>query len=215
MSDIVAKATREKLPDPLSLIARAKKRLNPQGAVAKSTYVDVILAMRLQGINYHAIEKWLTKQGPEHRVPASTLCRNLKNINVDLPYAEELAEKYGGRIDLDLARELAGQIIQQRSRVDNLQRQEVKIQTEGLDGQKPNPRYLDKRIKPERELLASLIKDLHGMMKSPLEAAEEAVQAEAVAGVTMSEDGESVLREMILSGDLKLGITDDALLPRL
>lgn len=203
----------EKLPDPIAIIAKMKKRLNPQGAVAKSPYVDVIIGMRLQGINYGAIEKWLVKQGLEHRIPASTLCRNMKHLQVELPYAEELAEKYGGRIDLDLGRELAGQIIQQRARVDNLQRNEILIQTEGLNGQQPNPRYHDKRIKPERELLASLIKDLHGMMKSPLEAAEEAMQADAVAGVEVSEDGEAVIREMILSGDIKLGLEDGAQLP--
>lgn len=207
------KVQSERLPDPLNLIAKAKKKLNPQGAVAKSPFTDVILAMRLQGINYQAIEKWLVKQGPDHRIPASTLCRNLKSLEVNLPYAEELAEKYGGRIDLDLGRELAGQIIQQRNRLDNLQRQEIKVQTEGVDGGKPNPRYLDKRIKPERELLASLIKDLHGMMKSPLEAAEEALQADQMVEVSMTEDGRAVLRDMILSGDLKLGAEEVFALP--
>jgi len=196
-----AVSRKEKLPDPLAEIAQLRKKLNPKSSVAKSPFCDVLLSMRMQGVNYHAMERWLIEQGQEQRIPASTIFRNMKGIEVNLPYAEQLAERWGGRIDLDLSRELAGQLIAQRMRVDKLQRQEEKLQ-------ETNARYLDKRLRGERELLASLIKDLHGMMKNPMEAAIEAMQADALTTMSISEDASALVTEMILNGEIKLGIED-------
>jgi len=193
----------QKLPDPQGMIARVRGRLSVRCAVRKSKYCEIIISMRMQGIPYRKIEDWLIEQGDEYRISAATLFRNLKKtkLQVELPYAEEMAERWGGRIDLDYARELAGQIVAQRERVDRMQRQE-------LISQESNARYFDRRLKPERELLNNMIKNISSMMKSPLEAAQEAVEANALIGALgfkMSEDTANLLKEMLLSGELQYG----------
>ena len=197
----------QKLPDPHGMIARVKGRMSKNCAVRISLYCDIIISMRMQGIPYRQIEAWLIDQGDEYRISASTLYRNLTKtkLKVDLPYAEELAEKWGERIDLDHARELAGQILAQRKRVDKLQRLEEETQ-------KKNERYFDRRLKPERELLMNMIKTMVVMMKSPLEAAQEAMEASALMGTigfSMTEDATSVLKDMLLSGELQYGELDE------
>lgn len=197
----------QKLPDPHGMIARVKGRMSKNCSVRISLYCDIIISMRMQGIPYRQIEAWLIDQGDEHRISASTLYRNLTKtkLKVDLPYAEELAEKWGERIDLDHARELAGQIIAQRKRVDKLQRLEEELQ-------KHNQRYFDRRLKPERELLMNMIKTMAAMMKSPLEAAQEAMEAGALMGAigfSMTEDATTVLKDMLLSGELQYGELDE------
>lgn len=193
----------QKLPDPHGMISRIKAKLPKSCAVARSQYCEIIISMRMQGVDYRAIEQWLTEQGEEHRISPTTIWRNLKktNLTVELPYAEELAEKWGGRIDIDLARELTGQIVAQRLRVDSIQRHEV-------EKQRTNPRYYDRRLRQERELLASLIKTLHGMMKTPAEAARELMEGSGLLSqlsLKMTTDAQSILKEMILSGELILG----------
>jgi hypothetical protein len=190
--------TNGRLPDPLREIARLKKQINPKCAVAKSKYVDIIISMRMQGVAHHKIEKWLNDQGPEHRIPASTIFRNTRNMEIDLPLAEEMAQRWGGRIDVDLGRELAGQMLAQRNRIDSLQRAEAQAQ-------KGNPRYLDRRIRVERELLMFIIKDMYAMLKNPLEAAMEALQADGLVAVEMTDDGKKLLEQMLIDGDLKIG----------
>lgn len=192
----------QKLPDPLGMISRIKSRIPKNCAVAKSQFCEIIISMRMQGLHYKQIEQWLAEQGSEHRISAPTIWRNLKKtkLAVQLPYAEELVEQWGGRIDLDLARELQGQIVAQRRRVDQMQRMED-------ERQKLNPRYFDKRLRGERETLVSLVKQLHSMMKSPLEAAQEALAARGLLGrgeIRMSEDTAAVLTDMLLSGALKM-----------
>jgi len=193
----------QSLPDPAGMISRIKSRLAKNCAVKNSPFCEVIISMRMQGVDYRAIESWLIEQGPEHRISSVTIWRNLKStkLKVELPYAEELAEKWGGRIDLDLARELSGQIIAQRLRVDSLQRKEI-------EKQKTVPGYHDKRIMRERMALSDLVRNLHAMMKSPIDAAREAIEAGELgrsAQPTLSITGEAAVRELILSGDLKLG----------
>ncbi len=193
----------QKLPDPHGMIARVRGRLSVRCAVRKSKFCEIIISMRMQGIPYRKIEEWLIEQGAEYRISAATLFRNLKKtkLKVELPYAEEMAERWGGRIDLDYARELAGQIVAQRERVDRMQRQE-------LLSQESNARYFDRRLKPERELLNNMIKNIASMMKSPLEAAQEAVEANALIGALgfkMSEDTSKLLTELLLSGQLQYG----------
>lgn len=192
------------LPDPAGMISRIKSRLPKNCAVKNSPFCEVIISMRMQGVDYRTIEAWLTEQGPEYRISSPTIWRNLKNtkLQVELPYAEEIAEKWGGRIDLDLARELSGQIVAQRARVDNLQRKEVEKQQSG------QPHYHDKRIVKERMALADLVKSLHAMMKSPLDAAREAIAADQLGKAVqpqLTSDGEAKIRQMILDGSLRLG----------
>jgi len=196
----------QKLPDPHGMIARIKGRMSKNCAVKKSPYCDIIISMRMQGIPYRQIEAWLIDQGEEHRISAPTLLRNLTKtkLKVDLSYAESLAEQWGERIDLDHARELAGQIIAQRKRVDKMQRQE-------LITQEKTARFFDRRLKGERELLTKMLKDMAQMMKSPLEAAQEAMEAGALMGAIgfkMSEDVKAVLTEMLLTGELRYGEID-------
>lgn len=196
------------LPDPAGMISRIKSRLPKNCAVKRSPYCEIIISMRMQGIDYRSIESWLIEQGEEHRISSPTIWRNLKNTRmvVELPFAEELAEKWGGRIDLDLAREMAGQIVAQRKRVDNLQRKEE-------ERQKTNQSYHDKRLRQERDSLTEMIKALHGMMKSPVEAAKEALEANSLITamtVKLSQDAASVLKDMILNGELALGENREA-----
>jgi len=201
----------QKLPDPHGMISRIRARLSKNCAVRVSPYCEVIISMRMQGINFRQIEEWLTEQGREFRIGASTICRNLKKSNmvVELSKAEELAEQWGGRIDLDLVREVSGQIVLQRQRVDKLQRQEeVRQQTSAT--------YLDRRIRQERELLVNMVKTLFSMMKSPLDAAMEMMQASAMLTpiqMDVGEDALSVITEMILNGDLSLAGIDEIPLP--
>jgi hypothetical protein len=203
MSDIA------KYPDPQGMIARVRSRLPKDCSVRKSQYCDYVIAQRLQGIPYHAIEKWLGEKGKEHRIPQATLWRNFRatKIRIELPYAEELAEQWGGSIDMDLARELTRQILTQRRRVDHMVVQEAKKRDQA-------PLYTNRLIRAEMETLNNLIANLHKMMKSPMEAAEERAKAagllKKVTGeMDMTEEGENALVEMILSGALKLGGTDE------
>ena len=199
--------TIQKLPDPHGMIARVRSRMSKNCAVRRSPYCDIVISMRMQGIPYRQIEEWLIDQGPEYRISCSTLMRNITKtkLKVELSYVEEMAEKWGERIDLDYARELAGQIVAQRDRVDKMQRQEIV-------SQEKNKRYFDRRLKPERELLTNMIKTINAMMKSPLEAAQEAMEAGALMGAIgfkMSEDARGTLKEMLISGELKYGELDD------
>lgn len=193
------------LPDPTGMIARIKSRLPPNCGTRKSPYCEVIISMRMQGIHYQKISEWLVEQGPQYKLDGSTICKHLKatGLTVELSRAEELAEKWGGRIDLDLARELQGQIILQRDRVDKLQRlEEERRQT--------NKSYFDRRLRQERELLVSMIKDLNNLMKTPLEDVLEGKLAGTLPlEMTVGEDALSIIREMILSGELRLAPKDE------
>ena len=144
-----------KLADPHGMIARIRRSLNPNCAVRLSPYCDVLISMRMQNIPYLQMEKFLIEQGKEknenYRISAPTLYRNFMKtkLNIELPYAEELAERWGGRIDLDLVRELSGQILIQRQRVDKLVRREQQMQ-------RKTPGYHDKRIRAEQDALMAL-----------------------------------------------------------
>lgn len=190
----------ERLPDPHGFIARVRGRLPKNCAVALSPFCDTIIAMRMQGVPFRDIEKWLVEQGPEYRVPSPTIYRNLKRcrLQVDLPYAEELAERWGGRIDLDLVRELSGMIVVQRQRIDKLVRGE-------LNQQKNNPRYHDKRISREIQTLESLTKTLQVMLKNPDEAVEERMKADKMKlaqSFDVSPEALTVIKDLILGGGL-------------
>jgi len=196
------------IPDPHGMIARIRAKLNPLCSVRNSKYCDVIIAMRMQGIAFMEIEKFLVSEGKQHRITASTVCRNLKatKMQVQLPYAEEIAEKWGGQIDLDLTREISLQIMNQRKRIDHMLRQE-----EGV--QKTNPRYVDKRIAREMEVLTGFVKTLQAQLKDPMEAAKESVAAqdmlEQAGHVDVSEKGAEELTRMVLDGDITLGDPSD------
>ena len=193
----------QKLPDPHGMIARVRRALNPKCSVAISPYRDIIISMQMQSVPYQKIEEWLAEQGKEYRISAATLWRNLKktNLTFNTSYAEELAAEWGGRIDLDYVREVAGQVIAQRERVDAMRRHEKKKQ-ETL------PHYFDKRIKDEVRVLTDLLKTYAGFMQSPKDAAMDAMLASAFVEKTtmkMSEDAKGTLRDMLLNGELTYG----------
>lgn len=160
--------------------------------------------MRMQGVTYREIENWLAKQGAEERLGASTIFKNLKSAKmaVSLPYAEELAERWGGGIYLDVVRELAGQILAQRNRVDALERHEKETQ-------RRNPNFFDRRIKGERETLAALLKDYSVLtLKNPMEAAKERAAADKAAKegkeLKITDDAAQLITNLILDGELGL-----------
>lgn len=204
MTDSVAR-----YPDPQGMISRVRARLPRNSSVRMSQFCDHIIAMRLQGVPYHGIEKWLQSKGKEFRIPAATIWRNFKatKIKIVLPYAEELAEKWGGGIDIDLARELSRQILVQRNRVDHMVIQEA-------EKRKTSPMFTNKLIRAEMETLNNLIHSMTMMLKSPMEAADERARAESllkkVGGeLELNEAAQNTLVDMILSGDLKIGGGDE------
>lgn len=201
---------RARLPDPVGMIRRIKVKMQPNCSVRKSKYCEQIIAMRMQGITFQEIDNWLTEQGIEHRIPASTIWKNFKGtkMRIDLTHAEEIAEKWGGTIEISPLRELAAQIMIQKRRIDKLIRRELKEQEK--DGRYG---YHDRRIKVEMDSFRESVKTFQTLSLGPVEAAEEARRAEenaiATSKVTMSKDGEEVLVQLILSGDLNLGELDD------
>lgn len=199
----------QRLPDPHGMIARVRSKFPPNCSIRLSKFCDHIIAMRLQGVPYQKIAEWLEEQGKEHRIPIATLWRNFKQtkMRIELPYAEEIAERWGGTIDLDVGRELAGQVMLQRMRVDKLVKAEARKQ-------ETSPTYLDKRIRFEMEVMNDMMRNLHGMMKDPVDAANERAKADAIKGgtqpIAMSQDAEKLMEDMILSGDIKFKEDPDA-----
>lgn len=194
-------------PDPQGLIARIRSRLSPNCSVKLSPLCDHIISMRMQGVPFLEIEAWTVQQGEHLRIPSSTIWKNLKKtkLQVNLSWAEEQAEKWGGSIDLDLARELANQILTQKRRVDAMVRHEETLR-------KANPRYADKRIRQEIETLSSLVKTLHSMRKSPQDSLAELLAAEGkltdTTNLNLSEDAAAVIAQMLLTGELSVGGPD-------
>lgn len=189
---------RNNVVDPHGFISRVKKGLPKNCAVMLSPFCDSIIAMKMQGLSYLQIEKFLITQGDQYRISAPTIWRNLKKskVNVRLPYGEELAERWGGQIDLDIARELSVQILVQKERLDKLIRSEAAKQ-------RTNAHYHDKRIKQEQETLLQMMAKLQTMMKSPEEAAEErkrADTAKAQEALYIAPEALDTVRQLILSG---------------
>lgn len=188
------------------MISRIRAQLDKQCSVRKSPYCDHIIAMRIQGVPYKDIEKFLAEQGPQHRIPTATIWRNFQTakLRVNVSYAVEEAERWGGSPkDLDIALETASQVLAQRRRIDDLVKAE-------LIKKKANPNFNDKRIRAEMETLNNLIRTYFSMLKSPMEAAEERAKADQMMnGVNpktlLSEDGEKLIAEMILNGEIKIG----------
>lgn len=192
-----------RVPDPHGLILRVKRRLNPNSSLALSRFCEQLIAMRLQAVPYLEMEKWLAQRGPEFRIPAATLYRNFKaaKTQVEMPLAEELAEKWGGSFDFNTTRMLAGQIMVQRTRIDKMLRQETKKQ-------ETSPAYMDKRIRGEMETLTMMVKHYQGMLKSPVEAAKELQEEEeklAQQEVNLSPEALTIMTEMVLSGKIGVG----------
>jgi len=202
----------KQIADPHGMISRIRHKMPPNCAVRKSNYCDHIIAMRMQGIAFLKIEEFLISQGKNFRISAPTIWRcfehaNKAGVTVELPLAEEMKERWGGSIDLDLATELGNQVLIQRKRIDALVRQEMKAQ-------ETNPRHFNKLIRAEMETLNSLIGNLNKMMKTPIDAAEERAKADDIRkGVNpdidaLTPDAEALMTDLILNGDLKVNSGD-------
>jgi len=196
----------ERLPDPHGWISRIRGKLKPNGSVRRSPFCDILIAMKMQRVPDLKIEQWLIQQGAEFRIPASTINRNFREVDlkVAMPYGEELVERWGGRIDLDVARELQVQILAQRERVDAMQRVENKKRKEG--GESAEFFFL-KNLGNERKLLKEMLADLFRMMKSPMEAARDRILADQMDSLVEQEldpETEKVLVDLLLDGKLSM-----------
>lgn len=207
-------ATNHHLPDPLGMLARIKSKMNPQCAVRRSTYCDYIISMSMQAVPYRDIEAWLIEQGPQYRIAASTICKNLKTSKLDvrLTHAEEKLEKLGGFINLNHVRELSQLIITQKGRVDHLVRlEEEKRKDPALK------HYSDKRIAQEMDLMAGMIKSLNSILALTKDDAakrlEESMKAMDDQGLKMTADGKTMLTDLLLHGDLVVTSDDLAGIP--
>lgn len=196
-----------KLADPLGYIEKTKKDLNPHCKVRKSPYCDHIIALWLHGSPYLKIEKWLVDRGPEHRIPSPTIFRNFKEVKrlVTLPFAEEQAERFGGVIEIDISREMAGLILAQRERIDKLLRREQ------FQQKSANPDYHDHRIRKEMELQLEQLKTAAEYLDKledqrhddPLEQIIEA------GGLVIAPEVESALTDMLLHGEIAVKKAED------
>lgn len=200
----------QKLPDPHGFIRRIKGKLNKRCAVRQSPFCDVIISMRMQGVPFRDIETFLVDQGEGYRISSPTICKNFKQtrMEVKLTYAEEMLEKMGGIINLDLIREASQNIILQKERVDRLVRREEIIQTKGMNDQKANPAYLDRRVKGELELLNNMIRQLHAMLEKTSSGENvdpEVLNKMEAQELHMTEDVAQVLADMIINDELVVG----------
>jgi hypothetical protein len=200
---------RTKLADPEGLIARVRSRLNPQCAVRLSPYCDVIIAMRMQGVDFRGIEKWLLQQGDQFRIPPATLHRNLRatKLQVNLTYAEEMLERMGGQVDIDLVTEMSKTVWTQKQRVDLLVRDE-----QTRRAQPGSESYMDRRIRHELEVYNELLRALHTVLQEAPIKARQAAEAEQQRldsqGITATKDALVVLRDLILNDELRMGGSD-------
>jgi hypothetical protein len=199
-------ALRDKIPDPQGMISKIRSKMPPNCSVRKSPYCDMIIAQRLQGVPYRSIKQFLDGQGMQHSIPVATIARNLDCAKeaIELPYAEELAERWGGSIDLDAIRMLAGQILLQRRRIDKMVKAEV-------EKQKTNANFFDKRIRAEMETFQNQLKSYQSQLKDPILAARERYQADGIvqaSELTLTAEGEKQLTDLVLSGQLRLGDGD-------
>lgn len=185
------------------MISKIRAKLPRRSAVRQSRYCDHIIALRLQGNSFSKISKWLEVQGEEFYISPVSISENFKKAKreIEIPYAEEVAERWGGDIDFDAAHELKRSILLQRRRIDRLIRAED-------DKAKTAPDYFNPKIKYEIRCLAILIKQYQSMMKSPVEAADERLQADNITRVTQDDQNADMqlaqkLEELILKGEIE------------
>lgn len=160
----------------------------------------------MQGVPYDAIEEFLKQQGDKFVIPKATLWRNLQAAKkeVELPYAEEIAERWGGSIDIDAARELQRMILVQRRRVDKMVKKEEEKQKLPTSSS-----YFDKRIRAELETLSQMVGQYYRLMKSPMDAADERKKADEEirkTEVDMTPETANQLADLLLKGKLTIGV---------
>lgn len=192
-----------KLTDPTGLIGKIKARMPRDCSVRKNTYCDQVISLRLQGQTYEKIRDWLFDKGPEHSIPTPTLYRNLskaiRDAELNLPEAEKLFEAWGGTslgVPIDLVREIEGQIVLQRRRIDSM------IYDEN-ERKRIKPGYSHPRIRQEMETLVSLV----GLITKLTPRGGEIPEGQGTVAPSrpqLTPEVEAVLLEMVLTGKLKL-----------
>jgi hypothetical protein len=209
MPEVPTKFPRVRLVDPQGMITRIRAKLNPKCAVRLSPYCDVIISMRMQGVELRQIEKWLIEQGDQFRIPANTIHRCLQrtNLPVKLTYAEEMLEKLGGQVDVNLVNEMSKNVWIQKQRVDQMVRDE-----QTRRAQPNNETYTDRRVRHELEVYNMLLQALHTVLQEAPVKAQQAAKAEQQRldsqGIAASKDALVVLRDLILNNELVLGGSD-------
>lgn len=189
-----------KILDPHGLVAKAKVRMSPDCSVRQSKFCEEIIAQRLQGRSLYQIADWLKEQGTEHFIPPPTLHRNLRKAlskdNELLPLHEEIAEKVGGDIPFDPYRDMMGQALMQKLRIDYMVRNEI-------EKRKGRPGYANPRIRQEMETYILLVDAAAKFGES----VGKGVGDQAKNNLALSDEASTKLAEMILSGDIKLPTT--------
>lgn len=197
---------RQRVPDPHGLIANVRARLNKKCAVRISPFCDYIIAMRMQGVPYKDVERWLVEQGQEYRISAATIWRNLKRtkMHVRLTRIEEKLEAHGSVINLDIIREMSQNILVQKERIDQM------VRTEAERRKQPNfENYIDKRIRQEMALMTDMVSKLHNMSRNTGEEALEEIK-KALAEMDEPEsnvtaDAAALIVDLILNDEISVG----------
>ncbi len=197
----ITTATAGRFPDPGGMIARARASLKPNCQVRKSPYCDQIIAMRMQAVSYRDIETFLGDQGTQYTIPSATIHRNFKSckLAVSLTKAEEMAEQWGGGIDLDLVREMMDQALIQKKRIDHLVRHEGKKQLK-------DPGYSDRRIGNEMLIFQNLVKVVEPFLQTPDEGLASLHNGDVT--IELNEDAEALIVSMLLNGDMSYSVAD-------
>lgn len=193
-----------KLVDPDGRVRAAKRNLNKEGAVRRSPFCEVIISLWLQGAGWRDIEQWLIAQGPDYRIPSTTLWRNFKKAGLDtrrsLTKIEEEIEANGGVVFIDIVNEARNNLLLQKRRIDHLVRTEAFRKT-----QKGSEFYHDKRVAQELKAQAELIALYSKILDQASGKGEDSKKEGEGQPLKMTSEAKVLLVEMLISGEIELG----------
>jgi len=136
------------------------------------------------------IEDALVAKGPQFRISAPTIWRNLEKANLDMTEFEwnRIVEAWGGNKEVDVALEMKNQIIVQRHRINQMCVRERKRRVD-------NEGYIDRRIREEMETYLEMVKTLREFTsQGVVEKAED-----LTSRIAMTEDVERMIEEALIS----------------
>lgn len=191
-------------------ILRIRQHLRVKCALRKSPYCDWIIALRLQGVTYPQLSRWLFER--DYGMPIATLCVNLKNIAV--PNRTREADAIGGRFGTDEEAELEGQIAMLRGRIDKMHNYEKARQAGSPGNPKanppipamaPEPGYYHPRIERTSEIMQNAIVNLATLRERAAErAASESPKDKKTLQNAISAEAMDVIRGLYLTGQIRL-----------
>lgn len=186
-------------PDPLGKIQRTRDALHSRSAVRRSKYCDFIITLRLQGNTYREIEAKLKEFGPEHRISAPTIWRNLAAAGV-VDEAEQATriDEFGGNLDFDPVAELRKQIYIQKTRISYLLGQERARRLAS-----PKSPFHDPRIRDEMAALTSMMRTLREMTTSP----DMTPDPKKFGAVKLPKDAEDLIIAALMKKHVPTGTT--------